>query len=88
MTEESTASSIPPGQKLPASPAMPVSWSIKKKSAEDHEKDRVGKYAPYFQDNHILPLLELVAAAEPKTLSFIISDLRTRRLAGLKKETF
>ena len=48
---------------------------------------RIG-WAQYFKKDRILPIPELVEAVEPKTLSFIISDLRTRRLAGLKKETF
>ena len=56
--------------------SRPVSWSIKKKSPEEHEKHRVGKYAPYFQGNNILPIPEWVAAMEPKTLTFIITDLR------------
>ena len=30
----------------------------------------------------------MVEAVEPKTLSFVVTDLRTRRLAGLKKEAF
>ena len=33
-------------------------------------------------------MLELVEAVEPRTLSFVVTDLRTRRLAGLKKEVF
>ena len=45
----------------------------------------VGKYAPYFKDSTILPILELVVEVKPKTLSYIVMDLRTRRLAGLKK---
>ena len=44
--------------------------------------------APYFNDSTILPIPELVAEVGPKTLSFIVTDLRTWRLAGLKKETF
>ena len=88
VTKESPANSIPPGKKPPANSAMPVSWSIKKKSAEDREKDRVEKYALYFQGILILHIPEFGAAVEPKNLSFIITDLRTRRLAGLKKETF
>ena len=28
--------------------------------SQDHEKDRVDKYAPYFKDNIILPIPELV----------------------------
>ena len=42
------------------------------------------KYAPYFQGNTILTIPDLVATVEPKTLSFIVTDIRTRRLAGLK----
>ena len=72
-----------PCQKTPASPAMPISWATKKKTPEDHEKDRVSKYAPYFKENTILLILELVAKTEPKTLSFIVIDLRTWRRAGL-----
>ena len=60
----------------------------KKKTAEDYPKDRVNKYAPYFEKDRILPIPELVDAVEPKTRSFVISNFRTRRLAGLKKETF
>ena len=86
------ASSIQPGQRTlnnnNNSPATPVSWTIKGKNAEEHKRDRVGKYAPYFQDNTILPIPNLVAAVEPKTLSLIVTDLRTRRLTGLKKESF
>ena len=32
-----------------------------------------------------MPIPELVAEVEPKTLSFIVTDLRKRRLAGCKK---
>ena len=60
----------------------------KKKTPSDHENDRVNKYAKYSKENEILPILELVQAVEPKTLSFVITDLKTRRLTGLKKETF
>ena len=84
----SQPATILPGQKTPVRPAAPVTWAKKEKSPEEHEKDRVGKYTPYFKDNTILPIPELVVEAEPKTLSFIVTDLRTRRLAGLKKETF
>ena len=36
----------------------------------------------------ILPILELVAEVKPKTLSYIITDLRTKRLAEIRRETF
>ena len=58
----------------------------KKKHPKTIKKDRTEKYAQYFKGNHILPIPELVEAVEPKTLSLIVSDIKTRRLAGLKKE--
>ena len=57
-----------------------------KKSSEQHEKDRVGKYALYFKGMEILPLQELVAETEPNTRSYIITDLRNKRLAGIRKD--
>ena len=81
-------SSIPLRQKTPVSSVVPVSLPTKKKSPEDHEKYRVGNYAPYFKENAILPILELVAETVLKILSFIVTDKRTRRLSGLTKETF
>ena len=80
------AGSIPPGQKPPANPAAPVSWAIKKKSLQDYERYRVKKYAQYFQGDEILPIPEFVTEVEPYTLSFIITDLRTRRLAEFEKK--
>ena len=58
------------------------------KSASDYERDRVEKYADYFKEGEILPISELVEAVESKTLSFVVTELLTRKLAGLKKETF
>ena len=82
------ASSIPPGQKTPVSLVVPVSWATKKTTPEDYGKDRVSKYAPYFKENAILPIPELVVETKSKTLFFIITDLRTWRLAELKNKTF
>ena len=81
------ASTIPPAQKVPS---IPVSWSTQanKKTPQDYKKDRVEKYAQYFKGNRILPIPELVEAVQPKTLSLIVSDIKTRRLAELKKEKF
>ena len=84
------ARSVQPGQRTPNyinnnSSATPFSRTIKRKTAEEHEKDRVGKYVAYFQGTTILSILDLVAAVEHRTLSLIVTDLRTRRLAGLKK---
>ncbi len=50
-------------------------------------KDWMGKYAPTLRKT-ILPIPKLVAEIVPKTLFFIVTNLKTRRLAGLKKETF
>ena len=82
------ASSIPPGQKTPVSPVLPAFGATKKKTPEDYKWDSVGTYAPYFKENAILPIPELVAETKHKTLSFIVNDRRTWRLARLKKETF
>ena len=46
------------------------------------------KYAQYFKGHKILPIPELVVVVQLKTLFFIITDLRFRRLAGIKKDTF
>ena len=84
----SSSNTIPPAQKPPVTI---VSWSshcVNKKSASDYERDRVEKYANYFKDGEILHIPELVEAVEPKTLSFVVTYLKIKRLAGLKKETF
>ena len=83
-----SASTIPPAPK-PKETA--VSWSshcVNKKSPSDYARDRVEKYEQYFKDGEILPIPELVEAVEPKTLSFVVTDIKTKRLAGIKKETF
>ena len=69
---------------------MAVSWSTQanEKTQQDYKKDREEKYAQYFQGNRILPIPELVEAVQPKTLSLIITDIKTRRLADLKKDKF
>ena len=59
-----------------------------KKNPSDYARDGAEKYANYFKEGEILPIPELVEAVEPKTLSFVVTDLKTKRLAGLKKETF
>ena len=78
------------GQHYPARPKnhwTPAPWS-KKRKTWDYAKDRVSKYARYFQKDRIMRIPELVEAVRLKTLSFVILDLRTGRLTGLKKETF
>ena len=68
---------------------MSVSWATQtyKKSPENDARDRA-KYAQYFQGNRILPILELIKKVENKTLSVIITDIKTMRLAAIRKETF
>ena len=54
----------------------------------DYERDRVGKYARYFQANVIKPIPEISKVLKPWTLSLVVTDLKTRKLIGLKKDTF
>ena len=84
----SSASTIPPAQKPKETT---VSWSshcVNQKTPSDYARDRAEKYANNFKEGEILPIPELVKEMEPKTLSFVVTDLKTKRLAGLKKETF
>ena len=53
-----TDSPIQPGQEE-KSPS-PAPWKVQIKNPEDHEKDRMGKYAQYFKDNEILPTPRLL----------------------------
>ena len=86
LSSDLLASTIPPAQKPPATLVSWLSQCANKKSASDYKRDRVNKYAEFFKDGEILPIPELVEPVEPKTLSFVVTDLRTRRLAGLKKK--
>ena len=79
---ESPDSPIQPGQ------GSPAPWKVQQRGPDDFERDRVGKYAQYFVGNEILPIPEIVEALEPRILSLVVSDLKTRRLVGLKKEAF
>ena len=79
---ESPDSPIQPGKKSPAP------WKVQQRGPDDFERDRVGKYAQYFVGNEILPIPEIVEALEPRILSLVVSDIKTRRLVGLKKEAF
>ena len=82
----SSASSIQPAQKVPS---LPASWTTKitQKSPMDYNAIRK-KYEKYFQGNRILPIPELVQEVEPKIISYIVTDLKTKRLASIKKDTF
>ena len=83
----SSASSTQPEQKVPS---IPASWGTKitqKQSSKDDTKIRE-RYEKYFQVNRILPIPELVHEVQPKIISFVVTDLKTKRLAGIKKDTF
>ena len=83
----SPASTILPAQKVPS---LPASWKEKltqKKTQLDYNICRE-KYEKYFEGNRIHPIPELIKEVEPKTISFVVTDLRTRRLAGIKKYVF
>ena len=63
-----SASSIQPGLQITT-----AQQHYKGKTVEEHEMDRVSKYAPYFQGNTTLPIPDLVVAMKPKTLSLIVN---------------
>ena len=82
-TQETTQDSpIQPAQK------SPTPWKSQQKGPADYERDRVEKYAKYFKGNEILPIPELVEKLTPMILSLVVSDLKTKKLVGLKRETF
>ena len=83
-----SGSPIPPGQKTRPENPSPSPWKIQQKNPEEYEKDRVGKYAEFFKGNEILPIPELLEKLEPRIVSLVVTDLKTRRLVGLKKEGF
>ena len=85
-----TSSPIPPGQKPVNRSSLPdsVSWKIQLKNPEDDKRDRVGNCAQYIKGNEILPITEITKTIEPWILSLVGTDLKTRRVTGLKKEAF
>ena len=82
---------IDTGQHNPTRPKSAINASLlvspttQKKSLEQYKKDRVDKYAQYLEGDRILQILELVEAVQTEILSFVITDLKTRRLARVKK---
>ena len=48
----------------------------------------MGRYAKYFKGNEILPIPEIAEKIIPRFLSLVVSDLKTKRLVGLSKDTF
>ena len=81
-TNDSQDSPIQPAQK------SPTAWKGQQRGPADYEKDRVGKYAKYFNGNEILPIPEIVDKIIPRVLSLVVSDLKTKRLVGLNKDSF
>ena len=79
---QSQDSPIPPAQK------SPTAWKGQQRGADDYEKDRVGRYAQYFKGNEILPIPEIAEKVTPRVLSLVVSDLKTKRLVGLNKDSF
>ena len=81
-TNGSQDSPIQPAQK------SPTAWKGQQRGPADYEKDRVGKYAKYFNGNEILPIPEIVEKITPRVLSLVVSDLKTKRLVGLNEDIF
>ena len=81
------SSTIPPAQKVPS---LPASWTEKiSHNAHNIDFKKIReKYEKYFEGHRIFPIPELVDQVKPKTISFVITDLKTRRLAGIRKKTF
>ena len=79
---ESQESPIPPAQK------SPTAWKGQQRGPDDYEKGRLGRYAKYFKGNEILPIPEIVERIAPRVLSLVVSDLKTKTLVGLSKDTF
>ena len=74
------------GAKAPSTVKSP--WKVQQRDPEEYENDQVGKYAEYFKGNEILPIPEILQKLESRILSLVVTDLKTRRLVGLKKEGF
>ena len=81
-------SPIQPGQKSNNLSPTKTMWKVQQRGLDGYERDRLGKYAEYFKGNEILPIPKIVQKLEPRILSLIVTDIKTRRLVGLKKEGF
>ena len=73
-----SGSPIPPGQKTHPENPSPLPWKIQQKKLKDYEKDRVGKYANYFKGNEILPIPGILQKLEPRIVSLVVTDLKSR----------
>ena len=81
-----SASPIQPGQRPIETPSPTVttpSWKVNQKTPEYYERERVCKYAPYFQSNVILPIPEVANVLEPRIFSLVVFNIKNRRFAGL-----
>ena len=81
-------SPVQPGQVPKAVSQQASPWKIKQRAPEEYEKDRVGRYAEDFKGNEILPIPEILQRLELRIVSLVVSDIKTKRLVGLKKESF
>ena len=79
-----SGSPIQPGQK-PTENTTPASWKICQKSPYDYDRDKVGKYVPFFQGNVILPIPEISEALFLRIIPLVFVDIKTGRFVGLKK---
>ena len=73
---------------IPLAQKSPTARKGQQRGPDDFEKDRVGRYAKYFKGNEILPIPEIVEKITPRVLLLVVSDLKTKRLVGLSKDTF
>ena len=83
-----SGSPIQPGQRSKQTNPTSSPWKIQRRDPDEYEKDRVGKYADYFKCNEILPIPKMLQKLESRIVSLVVTDLKTRRLIGLKKEGF
>ena len=81
-------SPIQPGQRSKTPSPIKSPWKFKQRDPEDYGRDPVGECAENFKGNEILHIPEIVQKLEPRILSLVVTDLKTRRLVGLKKEGF
>ena len=89
----STLAVINSGQHNPTGPEGAINATLlddknhSKKCPKNYTKIRE-KYEKYFQGSGILSIPELAHEVQPKIVSFVVADLKTRRLAGIGRDTF
>ena len=81
------AGSIQPSRSAPPVPSRRPAQIMKEVSPQNHVGNGE-KYAQCFQGGRVLSISELVQEVQPKVASFVVTDLKTRRLVGLGVETF